>query len=293
MNRRFRSLSSLTRSSLLATALLVGAVGIGCGGSVAAEGPAATAGAGTKAPIATAAHGPVKFLGEALGDVPLRPDQRTQIEQLATEAESRHAAATQAHQDLALALADQVEKGSIDRAALQPKIDAAAAAFQQTRPADRAALEKLHAILDPAQRVAFVDALESRMHDRAHEFKGLHGKMQEWATDLKLSDEQKDQIRASLKDQFMSHRDEHAEHRAQRKEGHERGQKVFEAFKGDRFVMDEVAPPVDAAAKANKMADRMVGMAQAALPILTPEQRSLAAAKIRTKGAEMTGPAEE
>ena len=59
------------------------------------------------------------------------------------------------------------------------------------------------------------------------------------------------------------------------------------AFKQDRFVMDEVSPAMDVAAKARKMTDHMLGVAQVALPVLTPQQRAIAAQKLRDRAEGM------
>ena len=48
------------------------------------------------------------------------------------------------------------------------------------------------------------------------------------------------------------------------------GQAVMAAFKQDTFVMNEVAPPRDVQAQVAKMADHMLGLVEAALPVLTP-----------------------
>ena len=66
-------------------------------------------------------------------------------------------------------------------------------------------------------------------------------------------------------------------------EAKEHGAKVMSAFKQDRFVMDEVSPAMDVAAKAQKMSDHMLGVAPAALPVLTAQQRAIAAQKLRDK----------
>ena len=120
----------------------------------------------TRAPVAQSAHGQVKLIGDALGDVPLTAAQRAELEQLATDAEARHAAARAAGKDMMLALAGQVEAGAIDRAALKAKVDAVSAALLASQPADRAGFQKLHDILGPDQRVAFVDAFEARAKER-------------------------------------------------------------------------------------------------------------------------------
>ena len=62
-------------------------------------------------------------------------------------------------------------------------------------------------------------------------------------------------------------------------------QKMLEAFKGDSFSMDAVAPPEDVRAGAHEISGRMLEMVETVLPILTPEQRTLAAAKLRDRAA--------
>jgi Spy/CpxP family protein refolding chaperone len=263
---------------------------LACGGTV-SEQPAATQAAATKAPVAVNAHGPVKMFGQALGDVALRDDQRAQIEQLATAAETRHEETRQARADLMNALAAQIDAGAIDRAALQPKIDAVVASFEKNRPADRAALEQLHAILGADQRVEFVDALQNQMHAKTGEHGGrMH--MKEWAEALQLTDTQRDQIKTALKAQFQANHAQGGDkvEKEAWKEGKEHASQVFEAFKGDRFVMDEVAPPVDAKVHATKMSNHMLTVAETVLPILTPQQRTLAAQKIRAEASTMEMP---
>jgi Spy/CpxP family protein refolding chaperone len=260
--------------SVLALSLAVGA----CGGSTAADnGPQTAQSAVTTAPVGASTHGPVKLVGNALGEVPLRPDQRTELEKLATDAEARHQSVAGARKDLVEAVAVQVEAGTLDRAALQPKIDAAAAAWDTIRTQDRAALERVHAILDTSQRAQFVDALHGQMKAARGKHEGREG-MHEWAADLKLTDAQKDQIKQAFHAKAKDHgRDGHAEwkdHQAQ-------GGKVMDAFKSDHFVMDEVSPKKDVKESAAKMSGHLLGMIETVLPILTPEQRQIAGQKIR------------
>jgi len=259
---------------------------LGCGGGAAyaqVSSPEPTA----RAPVAPNAKGPLKVVGEALGDVPLTASQRTHIEQLAADAEARHGDARAARKDLTLALAAQVQGGRIDRAALTPKIDALAAALKKAQPADRASFEQLHAILGADQRVAFVDALEAHIGERMGGWRHK-GPLKQWAEDLKLTDDQQTQIRTALKGHFggpPGHDEDHhgKAHRGERGEGHERGAKVLAAFKQDRFVIDEVLPAKDVSKQVAHMTDRFLGIVEAILPILTPDQRTMAAQKIRDK----------
>lgn len=267
----------MLRRSLLALSLALAAPALGCGGSVASEPPQTADTATTKAPVAVNAHGPVKLFGEALGDVPLTATQRTQIEQLATDSEARHADARAARKDLMDALAGQVQAGQIDRAALQPKIDALVAALQKAQPADRSAFEQLHAILDPQQRTAFVQAVKARAGAHAGEMHDKHP-MKQWADDLKLSDDQRAQIKSAIQDRMHAAATAGGPH--DWKQAKHQGEAVMAAFEQDRFVMDEVAPPRDVQAQVAKMTGHVLGIAEAALPVLTPEQRALAAQKI-------------
>jgi hypothetical protein len=254
---------------------------LGCGGSVASGQPVAADSAAIRAPVAQGAHGPLKVLGAALGDVQLRSTQRLEIEKMAVDAETRHADGRAARKDLMLAIAAQIAAGSIDRTSLQPKIDALVAALQKAQPDDRAAFEHLHAILGSDQRVAFVDALEARAHGRLRQMWAKRP-MQEWADDLKLTDDQRSQLKTLFKQRFAA---AHAAHDGAPWGGGlmRRGAKILEAFKQDRFVMDEVIPAADVSHGAAAMSDRVIGMAELALPILTPEQRAIAAQKLRER----------
>jgi Spy/CpxP family protein refolding chaperone len=233
--------------------------------------------------VAQSAHGQVKLIGEALGDVPLTPEQRGDIEKLAVDADVRHESARAAKTELLLAIAEQVQAGTIDRAALQPKIDALVAAAGSAQPADRVAFERLHAILAPDQRTAFVDALEAHIGEHIGDLRDRHP-MRAWAADLKLTDAQQSQIKTLLKQSFEAGREGH-DGPPWSGEGRHRGAKLLKAFKQDRFVIDEVAPPVDVGRKAGTTSDRFLGIASQVLPILTPEQRSVAAQKIRERAA--------
>jgi Spy/CpxP family protein refolding chaperone len=261
--------------SLVLLVAVAGVPALGCGGAQTA-GATSQPGA-VRAPVAPNANADIKIFTDALSDVPLTPPQRSEVDKLASDADGRHGAIASARKGLELAIADQVDAGKIDRAALQPKIDAVVAAVQQTQVPDRAAFERLHAILDPDQRVAFVNALEAQIGARMGEMR--HGKrMREWADALKLSDDQRSRIREMLKQHVEeTHPMQAAEH------GAERGAKILGAFKSDRFVFDEVAPAQDLHERVAGATDRFLGLAVQVLPLLTPEQRTAASQRLRSK----------
>lgn len=298
------------RTFALALVLSAGSLAaIGCGGTV--EQPQTQANAASKAPIGQSTHGLVKVVGEALGEVNLRPDQRVELEKLATAAEARHVAMHDGRKELALAVADQVEKGALDRNALQPKIDRVVADMEKARPEDKQAFAKVHALLDNEQRNQFVDALEAKFkHGGHHGHKGEKGKdgrhpgaggehvggdehhafrggphgMKQLAEDLKLTDDQKDKIKDVFKAQM------HAQNGPSFKDMHERmsqGKKSLDSFRTEKFDADGIAPPVD---KTKAGSGHFLDVAEKIVPILTPEQRKIAADKIRdiaNKGGEL------
>ncbi len=275
--------------------MVLGGVGMGafgCGSAAnepaAAETATTAESAATKAPIASQARGPVRFLGDALGEVALRPAQRVEIEKLAGDAQARHETALAAKRDVVELVATQIERGTIDREAFAPSIDAAAASIDKVRPLDRAAFERLHAILDHDQRVALVDAIEVKLREKKKAGPGRN-RLEEWVTDLKLAPVQMEMIRVTVMKEIAqaNESDSQAAPSGQPSwhEGRAKGQRVLAAFKEDRFVLDEVAPATDARVMAKEISTKILNVAEVVLPVLTPEQRTIAAAKIRARAA--------
>jgi len=244
----------------------------------------------TTAPLAVNAQGPARIVAEAFAEVPLRPDQRATVETLVKDADARHQQGHAAGKAFALALADQIEKGSIDEAALKTNADAMRTAMDATRADDAAALQKLHDTLDASQREALVNAVKARMKQAFHDHGKGHDGMNPMAqlrTDLALTDDQVAQIKTAFKDQWLAHRGEdHADHKGF--DHHARGAKMFEGFVKDDFDAKAAfpAPPAD---HANAGYDHMVTIAKTVLPILTPEQRTKAAAIVRTRATDLVG----
>lgn len=277
------------------------ALAVACGGTV-EHTPQTSASASTKAPIGTNTHGVVRVVGEALSEVPLRTDQRTEIERLAADAEARHAPLVEGRKELMLAFAEQIEQGSIDKAALQSKIDRVKVAIEKSQTDDRLALVKLHDILDAEQRGAFVDTIQRNMKAKRGEeaFHGL-GRLKQISDELKLTDEQKTQLHDVLRDAHrqrgasdskdLDDRRAHGDGTALGEwKNHHGDKKALDAFRADKLDLDKVAPPHDLNRMVAFGAERMTGFVEKVLPILTPEQRKMAADKVRTLAASDDGP---
>ncbi|MBX3260806.1 MAG: Spy/CpxP family protein refolding chaperone [Labilithrix sp.] len=218
-----------------------------------------------------------KVFDKALADVELRPDQEEAVKELKSEAKERRAPLKEAKRELVLAVADQIEKGKIDRCELKDEIEKVASATAKARPGDRAAMEKLHSILDHDQRGRFVDALKKHWeeHKKSYEAGAMTDKL---ARELDLNDEQKDKVRQILSGlkEIAEAEPAHEEHRAM-------WSRILEAFKGDHFDLDEVAPSKDVAEKTTKRIEARLWAGEALLPVLNDEQRGKLADKLRSK----------
>jgi Spy/CpxP family protein refolding chaperone len=280
----------------LSASLLASALVLACSGAVTTD-PSMASGAAaanigdlsnvevTRAPVGAAARGRVKRIGDALGQVALRGDQRAQLEALAADADGRLGVGLAAKQDLATALAAQVAAGTIDRAALAPKVTAMVAAMTAAQAKDRAAFEAVHGILDAGQRAEFVDAMEQNPHaGHGWDMVNHRGPGQRWADELSLSDDQRATFEQILHDSFAGH---HHGDGPGFLHGMGHGKALLEAFRADAFSFDAASPAEDIGGKTSGMVAHLLDVAEKVLPILTPEQRALAAKKILEHAGEL------
>jgi Spy/CpxP family protein refolding chaperone len=239
-------------------------------------------------------HGRGDLLRASLHLESLSATQRQQVEALVQQEKAAHANVGVARSQLLQAVANRVAAGTVDEAALAPSMQAVEGAMQADEPGHRAAIEKLHAILTPAQRVELVTKIEPHAgREQSHGHDGdsasadagndhrpgmEHGGGM-WGRALNLSDAQRQQIGANLRSNSGS-----GPEKALWKEARGTRMHVLEAFKADRFVMSEVAPPRDPRLAQGEV-DRVVRMAKASAPVLTAEQRATAAAKLREMAA--------
>jgi hypothetical protein len=102
-------------------------------------------------------------LVEALGELPLRDDQRTAYDAATAPVRPLYAITHQARLALVDALAAQVSRGQIDRAALQSKIDTLNDRIEVEDSANRAVLASIDGILAPPQRTALRNTLDEML----------------------------------------------------------------------------------------------------------------------------------
>jgi Spy/CpxP family protein refolding chaperone len=278
---------------MLAAMLACAAAAAGCGGSAApppATAPATAASAAADDDISSSLvehhryhhHGGVTlFIALSLDTLGVSPEQRAAVEKIRTDLHARMEPARIAEQGLLTALADGMAAGSIDT----PKVDAAvaqvAASVATVHDASTDALDALHDVLTPLQRATLVDKVESHWAvwqnantDEPARPGASH--LEALATDLQLTPDQVERIRASLgggtKGVPPLDRQEIATHI----------QAFGDAFRSDKFE----AKALTTASGAN---GHMAGWGAAHLahfietvsPQLTPEQRTLLAQRLR------------
>ena len=223
---------------------------------------------------ATDAHGLVGLVDEALSQIKLEPQQTASLGVLGDMVKKRETAVHKAKIALMDALAGQLASGRVDEKALAPEIEAFVKASESARPVMRAAFEELHDILDAAQRKQFVDALQKGVAEREKAYSSGSW-LDQWAKDFGLSSDQESQIRSAvegLKPAVAARAKQLA--------------RVIDAFKGDKFSIDEIEPATDTEQRATEMAKGLVHLTEAISGVLTPEQRTQAAAKIHEKIAQ-------
>ena len=226
------------------------------------------------------AHGPMAAIRKALQTLDLRPDQKAGVEKLAADAKTRHLPVLAAREALAKAIADQIEAGAIDRSALAAPTGALLSAIDQARPGDRAAFVSLHDLLDKTQRGKLVDSLEAGFEARGGKrWGGGHGPgaLKQWAKDLSLTDAQREQVKTALMSQLGAHKDAM---RAAMSEMRTEGKQILESFRNDAFTLDD-SPALFGRPRIEAHIGKLLDAIEVVVPILTPAQRTQAAAKIR------------
>ncbi len=227
-------------------------------------------------------HHRMGLIGAALKLDSLTPAQRTAIEQLAQTRRTAEVPVRQADAQVLTVLAQQVEQASINRAALAPTVSARETAAVAARNVDLDTVQKLHDLLTPAQRGQLIDGIEAHFqgHADAGAGKGGHrgGRLGMIAKKLGLTDQQKAQIASNLRAERQAEGTP-----AQRPDFRGAGKAWLESFRGDAFNASASASniPQMMQRRANRMEDLMT----AALPVLSPAQRSELSTHLRARAA--------
>ncbi len=223
------------------------------------------------------------LIGDALKLDSLTPAQRTSIEQLAQTRRTAEIPVHQADAQVLTVLAQQVEQAAINRQALAPTVSARESAALAARGVDLDTVQKLHDLLTPAQRGQLVDAVEAHFQGHQGGWKadggpGPGGHLGEIAKKLGLTDQQKAQIASNLRAERQAEGAgaPHPDFRGA-------GKAWLESFRGDAFNASASAP--NAQQMMEHRANRIEDLLTAAVPVLTPSQRSELASHLRARAA--------
>lgn len=258
----------------LSFASLASLFALGCGSH--GDAPATTGGPGVAAEDAPLGpRGNPVF--RALAALELRDAQRGEVDRVRELFEARTAGVRVAEAALRDKLASAIAAGKVEPADFAEELAAVSRASDASKPAFVDAVAQLHAVLDPAQRKALVDGLASRgEHGRGG---GLgHGGLLRLAKDLDLTSDQRDALREKMKAaKGAGGHDDRARHR-------EGLRALADAFVRDDFDAKTALAAPSMADLAGKRGEAMIRIAAAAVPILTPAQRTLAADRLRRAG---------
>ena len=274
MNRRIRS--------SVFTLAIVGALSLGMGGlALAQQAHASDAGH---------VHGhKAGLLGEALKLDSLTVDQRAAISDLVNQRHAASAPVRQADAQFLTALAQEVEQATIDRTSLSATLSAEDSAAVAQSAAEKDAINRLHALLTPAQRNQLVDLVEAGHPRGAHQGTSEHGAEHHgrgWggggggtgAGSLGLTAEQRSQIAANLRAEWQANT-AGAGRDAGRGAGPGAGHRqALEAFRGDSFDASSLV-------HVERRGERTERLAEAMVPVLTPAQRGVFAQHLRDRAA--------
>ena len=239
-------------------------------------------------------EGPHQKLFKVIKQLDLRADQRVAVESLAKDMKAKCAPLRKLRKQAMTEVAAGVRAGKIDKAQVQALILQAKASAESLKPDFQTSLNKLHAILDPAQRTQLVALIKEKKQEGFKGMRGKHrGKMAKMAKQLNLTEAQQEQIKAAMKAQFknrgkdrsaMSGKDRSAmsgkwqQRRADMKA-------AAQAFTSDTFDARSLALFQKGPGKSHHKGMRMVKMSETILPILTETQREQLATIIDKRAA--------
>jgi Spy/CpxP family protein refolding chaperone len=304
----YETASSLSKISKIAAVFLGASVIVGCGGAAAnTPPPAAAARASDVDDVADALmehhrhhhHGGVTLMiALSLDTLGISSEQRTAVEKIRRDLHARMELARAAEQGLVATLADGVAAANLDAAAVDAAIAQVTAAATSVHDASTDVLNELHAALTPPERAALVDKVEAHWavwqkanaEEQTAKAEGSNpanperGRLALLATDLGLTQDQIDKIRASLGERMK------AVPRLDPQEISTYLRSFGDAFRGDKFDAKVFTRANDANAHlAGWGAAHLAHFIEAVSPVLTPDQRAEFAQRLREHSVHSNG----
>ncbi len=225
------------------------------------------------------------LIAMSLRDLDLSGEQRTSVDKIRSDLVAKMEPARSAGKELANTLADGVASGSVNRSKAEAAINKLVAQMQTVHDASLAALDQLHAALTAPQRAALVDGVQAHWekwkeaHGRDEQQDKQHraGYLLALVRDLSLSQDQAEKIKAKFHDEMKATPQDH-----QHKEVQDHLQAFATAFKSEKFSAKSLSKAKAANVHMARWgATRRERFLEAAVPVLTADQRTKLAAEIR------------
>ena len=218
--------------------------------------------------------GVVEFVTLSLDTLGVDDAKHSQIEQVQSDLNRQFAPARQADKELLLTLADGIAAGSVDSVKVEAAIAKVSAASDAAHQASIDTLNKLHAILSPAERAALADKVQAHWavwrevnHAEVPGGQQHGGRLAELTEELGLSPDQVSKISAAFPT-ALGKRPSHLDP----KQGDAHVNHLATAFAAATFDAKSALPTN--IHLASHGAERMALFYETAAPVLTPEQRT-------------------
>lgn len=223
------------------------------------------------------------FVAMSLDTLGTGDAKRPQVEKLQRDLRTEMAPARDATKNLLLTLADGVAAGAVDKAKVDSTLATLATAADAEDQAGLQTLNKLHAILSPAERAALVDKVEAHWevwrqvnHEEKAGERERGGRLARLAEDLSLTPDQVSSISTAYHTALAGLRVEFDPQK-----GEARVNAFSTKFAAKSFDAKSVAASVHLAGYGSA---RMALFYETVAPVLTPEQRTKLAEQLRERG---------
>ena len=288
-------MASIARRTGIIVTVLIGFWGtVGCSGSSANTPPSASAAKVAEDDDVAAGlvehhryhhHGGVTLLiAMSLDTLGISPEHKAAVDKIRTDLHARMEPARSAEQKLVNTLSEGLAAGNIDAAGVDAAVAQVTAAATAVHDASAEAVNELHALLTPPERAALVDKVEAHwaVWQKANSLKAdpEHGHLATLAKELGLTQDQVNKVRASLDERLKTVQQLDPQEIAT----HLRA--FGDAFRSEKFDSKVLTTANGANSHlAGWGAARLAHFVQALSPVLTPDQRTKFAQRLREHAA--------
>ncbi len=229
-------------------------------------------------------HGGVTlFIAMSLDTLGVSPERQAALERIRGDLLDRMDPARVAEQKLAATLADGIAAGSIDAVKVDADVAQVTAAAVRVPDESAGPLNELHALLTPPERAAIVDKIEAHWAvwlatnaDESGPKSPERGHLAALTAELGLSADQVDTIRAGLRGTMKT------VPRIDRPEIAAHLRAFDDAFRGEAFdAKSFTTASADHASLVGWGAAQMAHFVETVTPVLTPDQRTKLAQRLR------------